>query len=89
MFKEILDVKKRISEAFTPKTLEKRAASKRGLASVKKEKEILPMRKSARLEGGQVVLLFFCTYYYCCIIAFALYLWICSDFKRTPCMDLC
>jgi len=54
MFKEILDVKKRVSEAFTPKTQEKREASKRGLASVKREKEILPPRKSARLEGGKV-----------------------------------
>ena len=59
MFKEILDIKKRVSEAFTPKTQERREASKRGLASVKREKEILPPRKSARLEGGKVTLIFF------------------------------
>ena len=55
MLGELLATKSLISAALTPAGKEKSAASKRGLTSVKKEKEILPPRKSARIAGGKVL----------------------------------
>jgi len=43
-----------LSQMFTPTTQNKQGPSKRGLASKKKEKEILPARKSSRISGGLV-----------------------------------
>lgn len=45
-------LKTRLSDAFAHK--KPSAASKRGLLQPKKEKEVLPLRKSARLAGGKV-----------------------------------
>ena len=56
MLGELLATKSLISAALTPAGKEKSAASKRGLTSVKKEKEILPPRKSARIAGGKVLI---------------------------------
>jgi len=55
MFAElkISEAKSDLSQLFTP-TQNRQAPSKRGLASEKKEKEILPARKSARISGGKV-----------------------------------
>ena len=47
-------LKSRLSSVLTPSRKEKSAASRRGLITVKKEKEILPPRKSARIAGGKV-----------------------------------
>ena len=49
----ISEAKSDFSQMFTP-TQNRQGPSKRGLASVKKEKEILPARKSSRLSGGKV-----------------------------------
>merc|ERR1711892_493535 len=55
MFAElkISEAKSDLSQLFTP-TQNRQAPSERGLASEKKEKEILPARKSARISGGKV-----------------------------------
>eukprot|EP00092_Neocalanus_flemingeri_P023695 GFUD01025698.1.p1 GENE.GFUD01025698.1~~GFUD01025698.1.p1 ORF type:complete len:645 (+),score=236.83 GFUD01025698.1:117-2051(+) len=50
---KISEAKADLSQLFTP-SQKKQAPSKRGLASEKKEKEILPARKSSRLSGGLV-----------------------------------
>ena len=56
MFEElkISEAKSDLSLLFTPTTQNKQGPSKRGLASKKKEKEILPARKSSRISGGKV-----------------------------------
>jgi len=56
MFEElkISEAKSDLSQMFTPTTQNKQGPSKRGLASKKKEKEILPARKSSRISGGLV-----------------------------------
>jgi len=54
MFGELMSTKSRLSSVLTPSRKEKSAASRRGLITVKKEKEILPPRKSARIAGGKV-----------------------------------
>merc|ERR1712142_639499 len=50
---KISEAKSDLSQMFTPTQI-KQGPSKRGLASTKKEKEILPPRKSSRLSGGKV-----------------------------------
>eukprot|EP00090_Calanus_glacialis_P002643 TRINITY_DN11976_c0_g1_i1.p1 TRINITY_DN11976_c0_g1~~TRINITY_DN11976_c0_g1_i1.p1 ORF type:complete len:647 (-),score=230.67 TRINITY_DN11976_c0_g1_i1:29-1969(-) len=50
---QISEAKSDFSQLFTP-TQNRQAPSKRGLASEKKEKVILPPRKSSRLSGGKV-----------------------------------
>jgi len=49
----ITEAKAELSQAFTP-SQNKQAPSKRGLASEKRPKEVLPPRKSSRLSGGKV-----------------------------------
>ena len=53
MFRDLLDTKQAVSAALTPQST-RVGPSKRGLASVRREKEVLPPRKSARLAGGKV-----------------------------------
>jgi len=50
---QISEAKSDLSQLFTP-TQNRQGPSKRGLASEKKEKVILPARKSSRLSGGKV-----------------------------------
>ena len=56
MFEElkISEAKSDLGQMFTPASQNKQGPSKRGLASKKKEKEILPPRKSSRISGGLV-----------------------------------
>merc|ERR1712123_419192 len=50
----ISEAKSELKHLFNITTKNKQGPSKRGIASIKKEKEILPPRKSSRLRGGKV-----------------------------------
>jgi len=50
----ISEAKSELSQLLNLTTQNKQGPSKRGIASIKREKEILPPRKSSRLRGGKV-----------------------------------
>ena len=56
MLQEITETKARVSAVFSPAagSRERAAASRRGLLAARKEKEVLPPRKSARIAGGKI-----------------------------------
>jgi len=56
MMQEIAELKSQVKVAMSPAvtTTRNNAYSKRGLAAEKREKEVLPRRKSARIAGGKV-----------------------------------
>ena len=53
MFCDLMNTKQAVSAALTPQST-RVGSSNRGLASVRREKEVLPPRKSARLAGRKV-----------------------------------
>ena len=61
MMSGILESKTKLSAAFSPAASKKSAASKRGLLTDPKPKEVLPPRKSSRLSGGKVRTIWFLT----------------------------